>query len=80
MRCCIHFSLRPCVCQNSLAQSTEREGSAISCIRSYPTLASHNLIGSAFGLGTDWIKRRSVSASATSVRYFFSSEASNFSR
>ena len=31
-------------------------------------VASHSLIGSAFGLGSDWINRNSVSTSATSVR------------
>ena len=37
-------------------------------------------IGSALGLGTDWISRSSVSGLATSVRYFFPSAASSFSR
>ena len=33
MRCAIHLSLRPCYCQLWRAQSSDKAGSASSCIR-----------------------------------------------
>jgi len=63
------------------AGAVERDdGSAISLMRSCPTLASHSLTGSALGLGTDWTMRSMVSASATSVSLFLPSWAVSFNR
>ena len=43
------------------------------------TSASHNLKGSAFLEGMDWMRRKTCSVSTTSVRYFLPSLAFNFS-
>lgn len=45
-----------------------------------PTLASQSLIGSACGLGMDWMSLSKVSGSAVSVKRIFPSSASNFNR
>lgn len=42
------------------------------------TCASQSLIGSALGLGTDWMRRKRVSGSAASVRRIFPSPATIF--
>lgn len=52
--------------------------SLVSSMRSFPTIASHALNGSAFGDGMDWIIRRRCSVLATSVFLFFPSGANNF--
>ena len=51
-------------------------GSITSSIYSLPTLANQSLNGSAFLLGMDWIRRKTCSVSATSVRYFLPSAES----
>ena len=43
-----------------------------------PTSTSHFFTGSAFLEGTDWMRRKICSKSATSVKRFFPSAAGNF--
>ncbi len=62
-----------------IARSKASSGSSVSSILSYPTRASHNLKGSAFGEGIDWTTRSKSSVEKQSVAYFFPSEAINFS-